>query len=431
MLLFALTLLMLAMQSDFDTLWREYHSAGDAVAREAAWILLQSHGWPNDFARTVQRLRNRIYSKDVPTGELEEVRVSRDSLRYRYTVLIPESYDPERAYPVRVVLHGSTRRPAWKEGEEYWRFKDPFRSDDFIVVFPSAWRDALWWTQRQVDNLSAILDRLRARYHVDTNRCTLTGLSDGGTGTFYQALRAPTPWAAFLPLIGHPWVLGTRGVGADGDIFAANLRGRALMVVNGKGDRLYPAKSLTSYLDLFRRAGAEIHFKVEPGGHTVRWWPKEAAEFRAFRASHPRDAFPDTLVWETDDPHRNGRANWVVIESIGDEPAPDPDLSNTVLFPDLDPPKRAQAFPRRHPSGRVTVERKGNTISVQTRNVRKLKLLLGVNEFDFHLPIEVVLNGKHSRHEIGPSVATLMKWAIHDGDPALLVGAELELSPRP
>jgi predicted peptidase len=145
-----------------------------------------------------------------------------------------------------MVLHGSTRRAAWGENEQHRRRLDPFRSEDAITVFPAAWDEAMWWSDRQIANLAAILDDLRARYHIDTNRCTLTGVSDGGTGTFYHALRAPTPWAAFLPLIGHPWVLGNPEEEADGDIFAANLSGRSLMVINGADDPLYPAASLPS-----------------------------------------------------------------------------------------------------------------------------------------------------------------------------------------
>ncbi len=292
MLLITLTLLFLSMPRDFDALWKEYHVAGEPAGRETAWTLLKSKGWPQDFDSTVQRLRENDYSGYVPTGELHEERVDREGVHYPYTVLVPESYDPQQSYPLRVILHGSTRRPAWKDGEEHWRLKDPFRSASIITVFPAAWEDAMWWSQRQVDNLSAILDRLRARYHIDSNRCTLSGLSDGGTGTFYQALRAPTPWACFLPLIGHPWVLGNEEEGVGGDIFAANLHGRALMVVNGKDDRLYPAKALKPYLTLFERAGAMIEFKVEPGGHSVRWWPKEAQTFHEFRAAHPRDPLP-------------------------------------------------------------------------------------------------------------------------------------------
>ena len=431
MILTLLLTVSLTTAADFDALWDRYHAAGDPAGREFAWRELQRAGWPNDFELTVQRLRDRRYPDDEPRGVLRESRIDLRGLRYPYIALVPETYDPDRAYPLQVVLHGSTRRAPWRDGEDHWPSIDPFRNEEIITVFPAAWDQAMWWSDRQIENLTALLDELRARYHIDSNRCTLTGLSDGGTGTFYQAMRAPTPWAAFIPLIGHPWVLGNEEEGVDGDIFAANLRGRALMVVNGEDDHLYPAASLSSYLDLFERAGATVQFKVKPGGHNVRWWPKETSNFRAFRNAHPRDPFPDELVWETTDPDRNGRANWIVIQAIGVEPSLGPDPLNTVLFPELDPPTRADAFPRRARSGRITVHRKGNRIDVEMQNVERALLLLGVGGLDHSQPVQVAQHGIVAVHRVQPSVATLMHWAIRDGDPELLIWAEIQIHKQP
>lgn len=416
-----------AAPGPFDAAWRRFHAAGDPVLRQVAWAQLQQAGWSGDFDATLDQLRTRKFSANVPTGHIRGSRTDLAGRTYRYSALIPDSYDPQRAYPLRVMLHGSTRRPQWGTEEDHWRWLRPFRSSEVITVFPAAWNEAMWWTQSQVDNLAAILDELRARYHIDPDRCTLTGLSDGGTGTFYHALRAPTPWAAFLPLIGHPWVLGNPQEGVDGDLFAANLQGRALFVVNGAEDRLYPARALEPYLDLFTRAGASVRFLTKPGGHTIRWWPEEAAAFEEFCAGHPRDPFPDTLVWETDDPRRNGRCGWLKIDALGDSLDSVLDPLNTVLFPKLDPPTRAEAFPRHGPSGRVSLRRDGNTVHIQTRNVRQVTLLLGVGEFRFDQPITIVLNGRVSSRIVQPSVETLMEWAIHDGDGTMLVAASLTL----
>lgn len=408
-----------------DELWHDYHTSGEPVLREAAWQSLLRAGWPRDFSRTVEGLSTREYDADVPTGLLRLRRIDPEGRSFPYKVLVPEDYEPSVPHAVRVVLHGSTRRPVWGPGEDHWPRTDAFRRPATITVFPAAWEDAMWWSERQIENLRAILDRLRARYHVDPNRCTLTGLSDGGTGTFYHALKAPTPWAAFLPLIGHPWVLGNRAEGVDGDIFASTAAGRAFFVVNGRDDALYPAGSLVSYVDLLRRAGAELRFETRPGGHSVRWWPEMASSFTRFRRAHPRDPHPAHLAWETGDPERFGRVFGLVIHEIGDEPPPDPDPLNTVLFPDLDPPTRAQAFPRSGPSGRVRMRREGNVFHVETRNVRRLEILLPVGRVDFERPIEVVVDGRPRSFEIEPDLDVLMRWAIRDGDPSRLYGGSV------
>ena len=96
-----------------------------------------------------------------------------------------------------------------------------------IYVMPYAWRDAPWWSGRQVENLRAILDLVKRTYNVDENRVVLSGVSDGGTGAYYIAMRDTTPFASFLPLNGFIMVLRNETAEADGDLFPNNLREQA------------------------------------------------------------------------------------------------------------------------------------------------------------------------------------------------------------
>lgn len=47
------------------------------------------------------------------------------------------------------------------------------------------------------------------RYNMDESRIYLTGNSDGGTGTLCMAVKAPTVFASFLPLVGNAGVTVT------------------------------------------------------------------------------------------------------------------------------------------------------------------------------------------------------------------------------
>ena len=73
--------------------------------------------------------------------------------------------------------------------------RDPRR----IVVVPAAWDEAFWWFDNQADNVPSILRSIKQTYNVDDNRVYLTGVSDGGTGSYFFAFMQPTEWAAFLP----------------------------------------------------------------------------------------------------------------------------------------------------------------------------------------------------------------------------------------
>jgi len=65
------------------------------------------------------------------------------------------------------------------------------------------------------------------------------------------------------------------------------------------------------------------------------------------------------------------------------------------------------------PSGRVDLEREGNTIRATTRGVAEFTLLLSTDTFDFQKPIIVIVDGKKVFDaRVAKSVATLMKWAF-------------------
>jgi predicted esterase len=260
----------------------------------------------------------REYSADVERGRLEKTRRARDGRVYPFTVLVPPNYDPARRYPLHVYLHGGIARPAWKRGGGWWRNYDAMENPDRISVFPASWIDAPWWRQSQIDNVDAILDELGRTYNIDENRVHLFGLSDGATGAYYFALRWTTPWASYLPFIGHAAVLANRKESVEGQLHAANLANRPLFIVNGGLDPLYSPASVIPYIRLFEQAGADVNFRFKPeGGHDVSWWPAEAEAIEKFVTEHPRDPLPSRVTWQTEAPRRSGRAFWVVIEKLG------------------------------------------------------------------------------------------------------------------
>ena len=351
----------------------------------------------------------------VNPGVHEFERVSPDGVVFRYTVLIPEGYNPRRPYPVHVFLHGGVRRPAPGPGGGWWRDYERMRDSTRIAVFPAGWDAAIWWGRRQVENLAGISRELRQRYNVDENRFYLIGISDGGSGLYYHAFRASTIWAAFLPYIGHPAVLNNPRSGAEGDLFVANLRNRPFFIVNGERDRLYPTVSMVPFVERFREAGVEIVFRPQQGGHDMIWYPDEAENIASFIATHPRDPLPDRISWETERTDRYQRHSWLIITELGT-------VAGESSFPDYG------MFPKRHPSGRVEARREGNTVELRTSGIRRLTLLLSPDEFEFDEPILVRANGIQAfEGVVQPSVATMVRWAARDRDRTALFGVELPI----
>ena len=257
------------------------------------------------------------YAGDAPRGRQVLSRENADGVEYRYELYVPDDYDPARRYPVRVYLHGGVARPRRAEAG-FWRNAERYARDDAIVVFPESWDEAMWWQASQVENLTGLLNDLKRRYNVNENAVHLLGVSDGATGVFYHAFKAPTPWAAFLSFNGHPVVLANQSVDADGQMYVTNLRNKPIFAINGGQDRLYPVESVVPFLQLFVNAGVYVEFTPKPeAGHNMQWWAEESPNIDEFIVARSRRPLPDRLGWETESAERFNRAHWLVITELG------------------------------------------------------------------------------------------------------------------
>lgn len=418
-----------AIDQAFETFWKtdrptEAVRAGERLVQAGV-----------DFETAWARLKaGRPYAK-AQTGELSWRYPAGAGAVFDNTIEIPASYDPSRKWQVRVQLHGGVNRPAEDvaagpdlesdaggRGAERLpaagRRRAPNRipGEEQIYVFPSGWRDAEWWHRVQVENILRLLDRLKRRYNVDESRVYLTGISDGGTGAYFMAMREPTPWSAVLPLNGSILVLGNGDIRADGEIYPNNLVNKPFFIVNGGRDRLYPVAQVQTHIDAFERLGVPLVFRPQPlAGHDTSWWSTERAPFEQFVREHPRQAHPERLSWETELTDRYNRVHWLLVTALG-EVAGDGGFAEEEIFP------------RRKPSGRADVERHGNRIDARTRDVRELTLLLSPDVFDFTQPVVVTVNGREAFNGVvKKDVATLLKWAARDNDRTMLYGAEVKI----
>ena len=374
------------------------------------------------FDEALSRLKaGRAYTAQQP-GIIKLMNRTRDGVEHYFAVTVPEGYDPAKKYQVRFQLHGGVDGRADNQPRGSGAIGQLAGAEQ-IYVLPYSWRDAPWWSDDQVLNFDAIVDQLKRTYNVDENRVVVAGVSDGGTGAYYIAMRNTTPFASFLPLNGFVMVLANEEID-NGQNYLNNLRNKPLFVVNGGRDRLYPTSVVEPYTRHLMRSGVAIDYHPQPEGeHNTAWWPQVKDVFEKFVADHPRDPHPDTLTWTASVNGGHNRAHWLVIDEWGRRDGehatlPDPNNAPTVgaLFENL------------KPSGRVDLVRKGNTVEASTKGVATLTLLLSPDKFDFAKPVTVVLNGKKAfEGRVERSVKTLLKWAAVDNDRTMLYGAELKV----
>lgn len=147
-----------------------------------------------------------------------------DTLPYR--VLLPKNYDPTKAYPLVLFLHGSGERGNDNERQLIFGAK-LFLNDSLrqlypaVVVFPQcpgrySWNNGKKMTnnpqmrifpdsvvQNKAQNLlTGLIIRLKSDYRLDEKRFYVGGLSMGGMGTFEIVNQHPDMFAAAFPICG-------------------------------------------------------------------------------------------------------------------------------------------------------------------------------------------------------------------------------------
>ena len=392
--------------------------AGDEVGRSrAAEDLLEAQP---DFLALYEALESGpVRYTSVPRGVVRGEIATGGGTRRNFAFVVPDDYDPERRTPVRFMLHGgvsTTDRRAGERGPI-----DNLRRLSEITVLPSAWRDDPWWSPGQLENLSSILLHLKGLYNIDENRVVLAGVSDGAAGTWYAAMLDPTPWAAFLPIIGSFRVLGS--VASESSLFLLNLRNKPFLTINTLADPLYPSSLVEGDHDWLQASGIELrHRSVEGFGHNTGWWGAERALMDEFVAEHPRQPHPEEIYWAVSSSPAHRRVHWLIVAQEGRE-------AGSVAAPEWNRRHGDDVFRLGADWGQVSAKRQGNDIELLSEGVGRVTLLLSPSVFDFDRPFRIVVNGKEVFNaEVRLSARVLLERWMADQDRTMLYAAEIDIA---
>lgn len=185
-------------------------------------------------------------------------------------VYVPEGYDPAKKWPLIVFLHGSgeggsdgTKQTAVGIGPEIVAHPDRFPC---LVLMPQSPAGASWSPRdprpaRQKNensaHLTAAIEHVIARYNVDEDRVSLTGLSLGGLGSFLYGADTIERWSAIMPICGA-------GVEAD----APTLAKAPIWVFHGADDPVVSPDFSRKMVAALKAAGANVKYTEYPGtGH--------------------------------------------------------------------------------------------------------------------------------------------------------------------
>ena len=229
------------------------------------------------------------WARTPETGFLDRS-VTVTGVEYRYEVYVPRDFDPRRAWPVILALHG---------GGDYG--SDGLRTANgvvasvvrlhperfpAIVIFAQAHADGTPGWQRQGGEAAlAAVDRALVEFHGDPARVYLTGLSAGGNGAWSLAYRYPQRFAAVVVVCGFvtEFTGKTSGVkypaiapASAGDPYAAVAKRIAALPIwlfHGDADQSVSVEESRRMAAALKALGADVRYTELPGVGHAAWDP--------------------------------------------------------------------------------------------------------------------------------------------------------------
>ncbi|SJZ95238.1 phospholipase/carboxylesterase [Enhydrobacter aerosaccus] len=233
---------------------RSYAHGAEALYPLAAHLRPVSQFFLEAAARSDPALQARLAEADPTRDGVGFLHVDGPAgTRGAFSFYVPEYYDPARAWPLVVALHGGSGNG----GAFLWSWVREARSRGFIVLAPTA-RGSTWSLMEPgIDgpNIDDMVARVAADWNLDSGRQMLTGMSDGGTFTYVLGLRGDCRFTHLAPVAAafHPMLMAS----AD----ATRLQGLPIHIVHGARDWMFPPELAQSAQRTLEAAGAAVVYR--------------------------------------------------------------------------------------------------------------------------------------------------------------------------
>lgn len=180
----------------------------------------------------------------------------------KYVVYVPTSYDPATPMPTIVFLNGAGE--CGTDGyRQVYHFGGAVMLESakwpFIIIFPQKQDVKTKWEEEE-PMVQAILAKTKSELNIDESRLYLTGLSQGGHGTWMIAANNPDLFAAIAPVCG--W--------ADEDA-ASKLTKLPIWTFHGDMDEAVKLECSEEMTQWINAAGGTCKLTVYPGVAHNSW----------------------------------------------------------------------------------------------------------------------------------------------------------------
>ena len=182
-----------------------------------------------------------------------------------FSLYVPEYYDAAIAHPLIVALHGGSGH-----GRDFlWTWIVEARTRGAILLSATA-KERTWsLAGPDIDsaNIEAMLEYVGKRWHIDSRKTLLTGMSDGGTFCYVSGLRQQSPFTHLAPSSAsfHPLLLT--------DCSPERLAGLPIYLMHGALDWMFPVEVAQTANAALSAAGAAVEYReIADLSHT---WPSD------------------------------------------------------------------------------------------------------------------------------------------------------------
>lgn len=326
-----------------------------------------------------------------------------------YFVHLPKNYDPTKAYPMLIFLHGAVRYNQFADYQTKsilggWnRFYTEFADqNEVILVFPSGSKQFNWMIPDDGFFLIPTIEKqIKQSIHIDDDKIFISGHSNGATGSFSYLVKQPTLFAGFYGFNTYPKVF-------TGGTFIENTRNRSFINFSTDQDYYYPPAANDSLVELMQA------LSVDYEDHRYDGFPHWFPAFDESKPAHQilfsdllkrrRTAFPKDISWEFDD-DQYGSIDWLgemkldTSQATAEWHAPvnfeikqwlDYDDRDSLVV--LEVNKKAFDFPRK--SGKVEASYTDNTFDIKTSCIKSLSIRISPEMINMDRKVKVFVNGK-------------------------------------
>jgi len=338
--------------------------------------------------------------------------------------VVPDGYDPAAAHPLLVCLGSQNSSPAEVLERAEVVLGRPARL--MVRVAPSrAVGGSFWMPPAESGDFPALLQALRRRFHVDTNRVYLFGSHVGADAAWHLAIAHPDLIAGVVALSGFPHMPYAEQVYP---FLLADLRTVAVLSVWWLGDM-----ATLSNRAMFVKAHNQAIVRLAD----MMSWPivgvevgdeSEAASVIAEKAeatvfAHERPP-PGSEVSHWFRYPGQGRCGWLRQARFQQ-----PVWESTQLAILPGPATDADAFIAKVIKSKLAFLHgtiSGQQINIDAQRCERIELLLTDGLIDFDQPISLICNGKKRyQGRVQKKISTMLQTAYQNWDFQRLVWAKL------